>query len=108
MRLSPDQQHERQYGGCEMQHELREDGAGEPPVELREDDAGGVEGQLRAAGWEIGTDPIGLAPPPYRRAWASKHLDGVTVTVRSGWEETLRAALDRVWGMCSLVDGVMT
>jgi hypothetical protein len=73
-----------------------------------DDGAGEVEARLRAAGWEIGTDPIGLAPPPYRRAWASKHLDGVTVTVRSGWEETLRAALDRVWGMCSLVDGVMT
>ncbi len=76
-------------------------------VEAQREAAGDVAGQLRAAGWEVGTDPIGVAPPPYRRAWASKPLKGATVTVRSGWEETLRAALDRIRGICSLVDGVL-
>jgi hypothetical protein len=81
--------------------------AGQVVEQLEDDGAGEVDAQLRAAGWELGTDPIGVAPPPYRRAWANKRMEGVTVTVRSGWEQTLRAALDRVWGICSLVDGAI-
>jgi hypothetical protein len=76
-------------------------------VEARWETASDLARQLRAAGWEVGTDPIGVAPPPYRRVWASKRFKGTTVTVRSGWEETLRAALDRIWRICSLVDGVL-
>jgi hypothetical protein len=73
----------------------------------RDDGAADVEAELRAAGWEVGTDPVGAAPPPYRRAWAIKGMNGCTLTVRSGWEETLVAALDRIRGMCNLVDGVL-